>query len=224
MDLVLHVLMVRRMQATLAIVVVIVVVDDKMARTVEMWMRMCALGGASIKFSSYRLLRASLPCRNHASSSLDDIVLKALGAASADGHGGSRHPGVRAWIAHNEQLGRSPHHPMDVAAPLWAKLNEEWRGMQFVVRLVEERGIQARTAANYWSAVQGWHAKAHGIKIGGGLKLERMPAIVKGLRRLYGDPPSQVAARDLTTDAMHNAKEQQFDVLKNNSMRRRAAS
>ena len=135
---------------------------------------------------------ASLPCRTTASGALDEIIFKALGAASADGHGGAKHPGVRAWIAHNEQLGRTPHRPMDVAAPLWAKLNEEWRAMQFVVRLVEERGIKPRTASNYWSAVQGWHAKAHGVKIGGGLKLERMPAMLKGLRRLYGDAPRKL--------------------------------
>ena len=36
---------------------------------------------------------------------------------------------------------------------------------------------------------QGWHAREHGVKLAGGLKLERLPQMLKGLRRLVGENP-----------------------------------
>ena len=64
--------------------------------------------------------------------------------------------------------------------------------MRFVCALVEVRGITPRSAANYWSAVQGHHAREHGVKIGGGLSFQRLPQMLKGLRRVYGDPERRV--------------------------------
>lgn len=72
---------------------------------------------------------------------------------------------------------------MDPMAPLWAKLEEEWLAMRFVCALVKERGVQPKTAASYFSAVQGWHAREFGVKLAGGLQLQRLPQMLKGMRR-----------------------------------------
>ena len=47
--------------------------------------------------------------------------------------------------------------------------------------------ISPASAAVYWSQVQGWHARDHGVKIAAGMKLERLPQMLKGLRRIYGE-------------------------------------
>ena len=64
--------------------------------------------------------------------------------------------------------------------------------MRFVCALVEDRGISPQSAYTYFSAVQGWHAREHGVKLAGGLKLERLPQMLKGLRRAKGDTPRAV--------------------------------
>ena len=64
--------------------------------------------------------------------------------------------------------------------------------MRFCCALVEVRGISVKSAANYFSAVQGWHLREHGVKIGAGIKFERLPQMLKGLRRHFGDAPARV--------------------------------
>ena len=124
---------------------------------------------------------------------LDRLVNLGLDNAAIDGKRGESHTGVRAFKAFcRDEMHTTPHRPMDVVAPLWAKLQEELLAMRFVCALVEVRGITVRSAANYWSAVQGWHAREHGVKIGGGLKFERLPQMLKGLRRALGDPDRAV--------------------------------
>ena len=59
--------------------------------------------------------------------------------------------------------------------------------MEFVCGLVVERDITPETARSYFSQTQGWHAREHGVKLCGGLKLERLPQMLKGLRRKLGD-------------------------------------
>ena len=76
--------------------------------------------------------------------------------------------------------------------------------MRFICALVEVRGITPRSAANYWSAVQGWHAREHGVKIGGGIKFERLPQMLKGLRRVFGDPERKVR-RGIAPQALRRA-------------------
>ena len=120
---------------------------------------------------------------------LDRLINLGLDRASADGKRGRKHPGVNAWFAYVEdELHLSAHRPMDPMSPLWQKLNEEWLFMRFACALVEQRHVTINTVRNYTSAVQGWHAKVHGIKLAAGLKLERLPAMLKGLRRVFGDP------------------------------------
>ena len=120
---------------------------------------------------------------------LDRLINLGLDKASADGKRGRKHPGVNAWFHFMEdELHLTAHRPMDPMTPLWQKLNEEWLFMRFACALVEQRHVTIGTVRNYCSAVQGWHSKEHGIKLAAGLKLERLPAMIKGLRRVFGDP------------------------------------
>ena len=117
----------------------------------------------------------------------DDAIDRALDHATADGQRGRKHPGVKSWFAFCEgEMGTSAERPLDPLAPLVQKLEEEMLAMRYVCALVEEKGLTPDSARVYFSAVQGWHSKEFGIKIAGGLKLERLPAMLKGLRRLHG--------------------------------------
>ena len=119
---------------------------------------------------------------------LDSFVDMYLDMASSDGRRGRTHTGVKAWFTFCEDVMRTPgDRPLDPNAPLWVRLEEEWLAMRFVCALVEERGLSVRSAANYFSAVQGWHAREHGVKLAGGLKLEKLPQMLKGLRRAKGE-------------------------------------
>ena len=40
--------------------------------------------------------------------------------------------------------------------------------------------------------LKGWHAHEHGIKLAAGMKLERLPHMLKGLRRIIGDKPARI--------------------------------
>ena len=123
--------------------------------------------------------------------SLDDLVELALDHASSDRLRGRTHVGVRAWFAFCEDvMGTSANRPMDpLATPLWAKLEDEWLAMRFVCALVQERGITPNSAYQYFCMVQGWHGREHGVKLAGGLKLERLPQMLKGLKRIVGAVP-----------------------------------
>jgi hypothetical protein len=126
--------------------------------------------------------------------SLDSMINKALDKASASGDRGANTTGVRAWRAFcKDVMGVAFERPLDpLTTPLVAKLAEEWLVMRFVCSLVQVRGAQPRTAAQYFSSVQGWHLREFGIKLAAGLKLERLPQMVKGLRRIYGDAPKKI--------------------------------
>ena len=58
--------------------------------------------------------------------------------------------------------------------------------MRFICSIVEERMIALDTASNYFGQVQGWASKVSGIKLCGGLKLSRLPTMLKGLKRILG--------------------------------------
>ena len=122
---------------------------------------------------------------------LDDLIELSLDIASSDGKRGRTHVGVRAWFAFCEDvMGVPADRPVDPAStPLWAKLEDEWLAMRFVCALVRDRGITPTSASQYFSSVQGWHSREHGVKLAGGLKLERIPQMLKGLRRIVGETP-----------------------------------
>lgn len=124
---------------------------------------------------------------------LDAFINQALDQASRDGKRGRTHTGVKAWFSFCEEtMGTQADRPLDPNSPLWAKLEEEWLCMRFVCALVEERGITPESARVYFSSVQGWHAREHGVKLAGGLKLERLPQMLKGLKRIVGEAPRAV--------------------------------
>jgi hypothetical protein len=93
---------------------------------------------------------------------------------------------------------------MEIWVPLAQKLAEEQLCMQFIATLVEDRGIEPKTAAKYFSQVQGWHAKETGVKLCAGLKLARLPAMVKGLRKIIQHQPPKVR-RGLSANALRKA-------------------
>jgi hypothetical protein len=81
---------------------------------------------------------------------------------------------------------------IDPNAPLEWKLKMELFCMRFICSIVEERMIAVDTASNYFGHVQGWASKVSGIKLCGGLKLSRLPAMLKGLKRILGQPARKV--------------------------------
>jgi hypothetical protein len=118
---------------------------------------------------------------------LDTVIARGLFHSTAQGGMGANAVGVRRWKSFCASQGVTPHRPLDPNAPLWAKLEEEWLVMQFVASLVEDGGLLTSSAASYLGHVQGWHAKAHGVKLAAGMKLNRLPAMIKGLRRVLGE-------------------------------------
>ena len=123
----------------------------------------------------------------------DALLNKALDAATASGDRGRNSVGVRAWFSFCEnEMNTSAERPMDPNSPLWARLEEEWLAMRFICSLVEDRGVSPDTARQYFSSVQGWHAREFGVKLAGGLALERIPQMVKGLRRLGNYKPKKI--------------------------------
>ena len=125
---------------------------------------------------------------------IDALINKSLDHASADRARGRKHTGVKAFVSFcRDVLETSPNRPLDpISTPLFKKLEEEWLCMRFVCALVKDRGIAPSSAAVYFSAVQGWHAREHGVKLCAGLKLERLPQMLKGLRRVVGEAPRAV--------------------------------
>ena len=136
--------------------------------------------------------------------SLERLINLGLDEASADGRRGRNTTGVKAWFAFCADERVSPHRPLDPVSPLWMKLQEEWLAMRFCCALVEERGVVVTTASQYFSTTQGWHAREHGVKLAGGLKLERLPQMLKGLRRVFGTLPPKVR-RGLAPQALRQA-------------------
>ena len=121
------------------------------------------------------------PPSKRAPHPLDVLINLGLDKASADGNRGRLHSGVRAWFAFMvDDMHSTPHRPMDPQSPLWAKLNEEWLFMKFACALIRDRGVTIGTVRSYCSAVQGWHAREHGVKLAAGLKLERLLRCSKG--------------------------------------------
>ena len=124
--------------------------------------------------------------RHRAFHRLDHIIVGGLLHSTAKGDMGANSTGVRRWKAFCQAEGISPHRAIDPNAPLAVKLEEEWLCMRFIAALMETGSVQPNSAATYFGSVQGWHAREHGVKLAAGLKLNRLPAMLKGLRRTMG--------------------------------------
>ena len=122
---------------------------------------------------------------------LDQYIRQGILHSSAKGDMGEGSTGVKRWKQFCKTQNTPHDRVLEPGAPLWAQLEEEWHCMRFVVSLVDE-GVLPSTAAGYFGNVQGWHAKKHGIKLAGGMKLNRLPAMLKGIRRLHGERPRAV--------------------------------
>ena len=126
----------------------------------------------------------ALPC--------DRLLSQAMMMSSADESMGEDTTGVRAWKDFCFRHDVSPTMWLDPNAPLSQKLKVELFCMRFLCSIVEERGIAVDTASGYFGHVQGWAAKRTGIKLCGGLKLSRLPAMLKGLKRIVGQPAKKI--------------------------------
>jgi len=155
-------------------------------------------------------------------SAYDALARRAIANATVDGRGGASHTGVRRWRRFCAEQGLCPDRPLDPNASLAAKLHEDWLIIRFVACLVQDTGIKPRTATNYLGAVQGWHARQHGIKLAGGLKLERLPAMIKGVRRIYGDSGRRVR-RGVPLQLLRQAMDLMLDPANRNHVTIRAA-
>ena len=173
----------------------------------DAWLAHLGAEGAPANSSAYQAyVEATEGTARHANRAhpSDALIERALDLASRDGQRGASHTGVRAWRAFAQDEGMSMARPMEAYAPLGARLHEELLAMRFVCALVQVRGVKPGTAAGYWSAVQGWHAREFGVKIGAGIKMERLPQMLKGLRREFGDTPSKIR-RGIAPQALRRA-------------------
>lgn len=143
-------------------------------------------------------------------SSWVNLMRSAMMASTADGSMGENSTGVRAWRAFCEAKGVEPLRMIDPNAPIMEKLEDEQLAMEFVCALVETRGVQVDTASNYLSMVQGWMGRKCGVKLCGGLKLSRLPAMLKGLRRIVGASPEKVR-RGVAAQALRRAMDIMLD-------------
>ena len=143
---------------------------------------------------------------------LDDHIEMYLDQASADGKRGRSTTGVRAWFAFcQDVVGTPADRPIDpFITPLFDKLEDEWLAMRFVCALVSDRGVTPDTAAKYFSSVQGWHLREHGVKLAGGMKLERIPQMVKGMKRVLGSIPKKLR-RGVAPQALQKAMDLVLD-------------
>ena len=122
---------------------------------------------------------------------------------------GENSPGVKRWKAFCAEQGTTPHRPIDPNAPLSVKLKEEWFLMRFVASLIEDHGLAVSSTATYVGQVQGWHAKAHGVKLCAGLSLQRLPAMAKGLRKVRNEAGRRVR-RGISPQSLRKAMDACF--------------
>ena len=134
----------------------------------------------------------------------DVLVRRGIDAATVDGQMGRNTTGVKAWHLFCEAEGLSASRALDPNACLERKLLEEQLCMRFCATIVQDRAITTKTMATYFGQVQGWHGRAFGVKLCAGLKLNRLPAMLKGLRRILGDE-SRAVRRGIAPQALSMA-------------------
>ena len=144
-------------------------------------------------------------CQTH-----DHLIMDGLNWSRSDGKMGETGTGVKAWKAFTAQVGVAELRPLDPNAPLAAKLAEEHLAMQFIAWLLGNRAITPTSAANYFGQVQGYQRLRTGIKLAGGLQLNRLPAMIKGLRRLQGEPHRKVR-RGISPKKLQQAMDKLLD-------------
>jgi len=152
----------------------------------------------------------AIPKQQKVAHRTDALRMLGMNASMASGNMGEGQTGVKAWKQFCAQEGTTHDRPLDPNSPLWVKLQEELLAMQFCCALVKDRGVQVSTATCYFGQVQGWHHKEHGIKLAAGLKLGRLPAMLKGLRRVLGEAPRAIR-RGIAPQALGRAMDITLD-------------
>jgi len=66
-------------------------------------------------------------------------------------------------------------------------MGEEVVSMRFVWWLVDQVGVSTNTASQYISTVQAWHARWHGVRLGGNLDFQRLPQMITGMGYTHPD-------------------------------------
>ena len=166
--------------------------------------------GSPFTFDFTGTLHAEHPVDAERMTHYDKMIEDALDASTSDLKGGASSTGVRAWRKFCAQFGYKALRPLDAMAPLGVKLREERLVMRFIMWLVDSRDILASSAANYLGSVQGWHLRQTGVKLCAGLRLARVAEIVKGLKRLRGDPGRRVR-KGLSPDVLRRQMDRQLD-------------
>ena len=151
-----------------------------------------------------------VPRQQPAAHRTDSLRQPAMNASCASGDMGRSATGVKHWRSFCSAEQTPSDRPIDPNAPLWVKLQEELLAMQFLCALVEDRAIAPSSAACYFGQVQGWHAKEHGVKLASGMKLSRLPAMLKGLKRVLGEGPRRVR-RGIAPQALRSAMDRCLD-------------
>ena len=125
-----------------------------------------------------------------------DLRARFLSEASADHRGGATAAGVRWWIRFCVE-GRciSPLQHVERDAPHSSKLESEVLFMDFALWLYFEkpsgRSISVNSISKYISQVHAYLEREHGCLATGGMDRVRLRAMLKGLRRVFGQPPKR---------------------------------
>ena len=141
---------------------------------------------------------------------LDATVNEGLRNATAKGDGGENSTGTRGWKSFCRRHGRAYNRPIDPLAPLAVKLDEEQWCMRFVAHMIDSRDIEVATAKGYFHAASGWHKRKHGIGFAGGLDMQRLPEMIKGLRRVRDKPHEAKVRRGVAPQKLRVALDKLF--------------
>ena len=126
-------------------------------------------------------------------------ALEFVDLAYHDKAGAANTAAVKFWAKFNKfGLGAEAARVLDVTAPLQSKLEEELIVMEYACWLVKVRGVSPETARKYVSTVQAWHARRFGVGLAGGLKLARLPAMLRGMENAEGGKRPRRRRRGVT--------------------------
>jgi len=139
----------------------------------------------------------------------DAAICRYIDASYHDGLGGDSSTGVRWWILFNVRgLGEQAKRVLGPEASLNDKLREELVVLRFACWLVEVRGVTPETVRKYVSTVQAWHERRFGVRLAGGLKMARLPAMLKGMVREQGGRRPRKLRKGVRPRLLRKAMEQ----------------
>ena len=142
-------------------------------------------------------------------------IVQALRASYHDGEGGAGTTAVRHWERYTIRgLHIAAVRVLDPNAPLSQRLGEEDLILRFVWWLVTQLGVAPETAQQYVSTIMGWHKRWYGVALAGGMKLERVPQVVKGLRQQLGPKAPKKERKGLRPKLLRRAIDEHLRVSK----------